>query len=340
MQLIRALVRQNSIDHVVALFLDPLQLALAAQFRPGGSATLSGILFRPSIHDIYRERLTQTPMEKVRDFRKHHLYRLMLTNPAVSSVLTLDPYFPSHARTFFRGGQKVRYLPDPAVGVPRNDDRKLIGEDLLDAVTTNRTVVSLFGALTERKGVLQVMDALAMLPVDSRATIRLVMAGKVDEELLPRLMDRQMLLRSHDATDSCFRLCNRSLSTAELGWLVRQSALILAPYQRFVGSSGVLSWAAAAQRPVIAQEYGLIGALVREFSLGVTTNTDIPSQIAGQLKEVLRPERLTQITTKGRWSDFLVDRTPENFASLVIDSSNADNEDSRGPGSIPMTRGH
>ena len=48
---------------------------------------------------------------------------------------------------------------------------------------------------------------------------------------------------------------------------------ILAPYQRHVGSSGIMVRAAAASRPVLSQSFGLMCRLTETSSLGVTCDT-------------------------------------------------------------------
>lgn len=322
MRLIRALVRAHPVGHVVVLFLDALQLALAARQVPGGCATLSGILFRPSIHPIYSRADDASGGERLRDARKRQLYRLMLANPALTRVLSLDPYFPAFAASTFRSGGKVVPLPDPVVSLPAATSDAEVGADLREALTTRRVVFTLFGALTERKGVLQALDALVELPAAARDAVRLVLAGWVDPAMAPELARRRTTLDEVDPGGESLRLCDRYLSTAELAWLVRQSSAILAPYQRFVGSSGVLTWAAAAQRPVIAQEYGLVGALVRDYSLGLTIDAGDPKCVAARFIDMLRPERLAGIAAAARWTAFLSGRTAEAFAATVFSDAN------------------
>lgn len=55
--------------------------------------------------------------------------------------------------------------------------------------------------------------------------------------------------------------------------------VVLALYQRHVGSSGILIRAAAAGKPVLASDYGLMGEWVRQSKLGFTINSEQPSQI-------------------------------------------------------------
>ena len=281
--------------------------------------TLSGILFRPSVHEIYAATAGASVAERLRDYRKRLLYRLMLRNPILTDVLSLDPYFPSFAHARFGGGNKVRALPDPVVTTPAATDQPHIGADLLESIRGREVTFTLFGALADRKGVLQVLDALSLLPESSRAKARVVLAGNVEPGIAEEFREahRCACIASHGADDS-LRVVDRFLTTPELAWLVRQSTVILAPYQRFVGSSGVLGWAAEARKPVIAQDYGLIGALVRNYRLGLAVDASDPARIAEAMSQLVQPGQIEVAAAAARWDAFLVDRRPEAFAAAVF----------------------
>ena len=317
MRLIRRLVRTNPVRHVISLFLDPLQLSLAFGQWPGEGTTLSGILFRPSLHEIYTDSAAPPLSERFRDRRKRILYRMMLRNPALTRVLSLDPYFPAYAASVFGKAHKVVGIPDPVV-THNLVQGAGIGPDLREALRGQRVVFTLFGALTDRKGVCQVLDAVALLPPVTRARIRVVLAGRIDPAVAAEVHSRANLLVAPGVEGECLGILDRFLTTPELAWLVSESSVILAPYQRFVGSSGVLTWAAAQRRPVIAQQYGLIGALVRDYRLGLATDTSDPSRIAEAMAELADPHRLDSIAARARWPDFLVGRTAEDFAASVF----------------------
>ena len=66
-----------------------------------------------------------------------------------------------------------------------------------------------------------------------------------------------------------------------------RSDVVLAPYQRFVGSSGVLMWAARAGRPVLAQEFGLVGRLTRDHRLGAVADSSDPAHLAREIERMI-----------------------------------------------------
>jgi len=303
--------RRSGAQQGFFLMLDLLSLPLALGLGAGGKR-LSGILFRPSVH--YRTIGPYKPSrgERLRDRRKDLLYRLMLRNPALERVLSLDPFFPEHARSHYANGGKVVALPDPAN--PPVDARP--ADEATRFAPGDRVGFLLFGYLTERKGPLAVLDALFLLPRDVAARVAILFAGRVDPALHERLEDRRRDLAAHHP-ELWLRIDDRRLDKGELAALVWQSDVVLAPYQRFVGSSGVLLWAAVSGRPVLAQEFGLVGRLTRDHRLGVSVDASDPSQLAREIARMVECGPSSFIDMPAAAS-FAAAQTPQRFASLVL----------------------
>lgn len=306
----RRYLRRSGADMGFFLCLDLLSLPLAFGLGTHGKP-LAGILFRPSVHYAalgdYRPGLG----ERLRDLRKDLLYRLMLRNPAVASILSLDPFFPSHAADHYRHGSKVHALPDPAH--PAADTTQITTTSV---VPTDRVAFLLFGYLTERKGPLMVLDALRLLPQHIAARVAVLFAGRVDPAIRDAIESRREAL-AREQPDLWLRIDDRRLDQAELDGLVTQSAVILAPYQRFVGSSGVLLWAARAGRPVLAQSFGLVGRLTREHRLGRVADSSDPAKLAAEIQRMVEggPQSFIDLSSA---ADFAASRTPQRFASRVL----------------------
>lgn len=289
----------------------PLGLGLGARGKP-----LAGILFRPSVHYAemggYRPRLG----ERLRDLRKNLFYRLMLRNPAVRTVLSLDPFFPDHAASHYPAGIKVRALPDPA---EPPSTAAMHSSAVHDFVPAGRVGLLLFGYLTARKGPLAVLEALRLLPQSTARRIAVLFAGRVDPALRADIDLRTESL-ARERPELWLRVEDRRLDRDELEALVTLSDVVLAPYQRFVGSSGVLLWAARAGRPVLAQDYGLIGHLTREHRLGIAVDTSDPVRLAAEIERLVEhgPQSFIDRPSAAR---FVASRTPQDFASLVFSST-------------------
>lgn len=307
----RRYLARSGADMGLFLCLDLLSLPLAFGLGTSGKP-LAGILFRPSVHYAslgdYRPGLG----ERLRDLRKDLFYRLMLRNPSVATILSLDPFFPAHAANHYRHGGKVRALPDPAH--PAADAPRISAAT--SVLPPDRVAFLLFGYLTERKGPLMVLDALRLLPQRIAGRVAVLLAGRVDPAIRDAIESRRQALAC-EQPDLWLSVDDRRLDRDELDRLVNESAVILAPYQRFVGSSGVLLWAARAGRPVLAQSFGLVGRLTRDHRLGRVADSSNPANLAAEIERMVDGGPQSFIDQSSA-ADFAASRTPQRFASQVL----------------------
>lgn len=294
------------------LSIDHLSLPLAFGLGVGG-ARLSGILFRPSVHYAVLGSYSPTTAERVRDLRKALLYRLMLRNPALSSILSLDPYFPGYAMSHYAHGEKVRALPDPAHAA---SDVACGADRFADYVPQGRVGFLLFGYLARRKGPLEVLAALRLLRPRIAARVAVMLAGRVAPDIRADL-EAQCQALSRAQPSLWLQVADRRLDSAEIDSLIDKSDVVLAPYQRFVGSSGVLLWAARAGRPVLTQEFGLIGRLTRDHGLGLATDSTDPACLAFAIERIVETGTQALFDPEGA-RRFVASRTPRHFASMVL----------------------
>lgn len=278
----RRLLRLTGADHGHFLTIDFLSLPLALGLPIG--RPVSGILFRPSVH--YREMAGDRPSgrERLRDLRKHVLYGRMLRHPELTAVCSLDPYFVGYAARRYGDGGKVRWLPDP---VPLRVVPDSVECGLAARFPPGRIAFLLFGVLTARKGILTLLDALDRLAPESASRVAVMAAGRVDPPIAGEVRRMTEALAGRIGAP-WFHLEDRHLTAGEIEALVARADVVLAPYQRFVGSSGVLLWAADRGKPVLVQDYGLLGRLARDHGLGHAVDTARPAHLAAGIEALLR----------------------------------------------------
>jgi glycosyltransferase involved in cell wall biosynthesis len=289
------------------MYLDHAQLALASGLRFRFPVRISGILFHPTLH--YRNREPFNPRSYLQGLRKRLILRAIAGNPHLDTVFTLDSTAVPSLRAL---GLDAVALPDPVV---QDGYKGLAPLQLREhfALEPGRKVLLLFGALTARKGVSQVLEALALMPPADARRVALLMAGPLDRDLRPIVEALIEKVRSggvqvvqHDDY-----IQNDSVQS-----FMEASDLILVPYQRHFGSSAVLIRAALAGRPVISQEFGLMGTNVREHSLGQAVDTGRPSAIAAAVSGFLKDPRLgfgREVALQ-----YAKANTPELFCQTII----------------------
>jgi colanic acid biosynthesis glycosyl transferase WcaI len=299
--------------HFLALDLLSLPLALGLPLK---RCAVSGILFRPSTH--YRFLGTYEPnwRERLRDLRKEMLYRLMLNNRSLSAVHTIDPYFARYAARFYRNGTKVQPLADPVY--PANEIQVAVSR-LAAGIPAERVCFLLFGYLTERKGTLKLLDAMKLLPADIAARTAFMLVGKVDPSIRPAVQQKLEHLGTAQA-ELFYQLEDRRLASEEIEALLRRADVVLAPYQRFVGSSGVMLWAARFGKPILTQDFGILSSLTRDHHLGMAVDCTNPFVLAGAIARLVA-EGPQHFINRDRAREFLADHSPERFAQMVLTST-------------------
>ena len=152
-------------------------------------------------------------------------------------------------------------------------------------VEGHRRIALFFGSIAARKGIFQTLDALPLLPTAEQEMLALVIAGKAVASDAGRL--DQAVTQARDRTRVQVIHEPRFVDEEEIPGLFRASDLVLLPYQRHVGSSGVLIRAAQAGIPVLGSDYGLVGHHVRTSRLGLALDTTRPAAVATGLSRWL-----------------------------------------------------
>ncbi|MGJ7522949.1 glycosyltransferase family 4 protein [Variovorax sp. LT1P1] len=141
--------------------------------------------------------------------------------------------------------------------------------------------VLLFGYLKHYKGADILIEALAKIPMPSRAAIRLRIAGKP-------LMDTEPLFaraRQLDVEDS-IRWDLRFIDDDEVLEMFETSDITAMPY-REIDASGVLMVALAIGRPIVASRIGLFAELVEDGKHGFLVPMEDPDALAVALTRLV-----------------------------------------------------
>ena len=77
--------------------------------------------------------------------------------------------------------------------------------------------------------------------------------------------------------------------------------------------SGIMVWAAAAQKPLITYNFGLMGRIVSENELGITINDDLKEKIEMLL------ENENFIGNKQKMETFAALNQAENYAKVILE---------------------
>ncbi len=204
----------------------------------------------------------------------------------------------------------VRFLPDP-VPVWEGSGRTLR--------PSGKCTFLMIGALRRRKGVFEVLEAFRILK-DKEALrgAKLILAGNPAREDRDALISAVEALRA-DCPNLEIETDFRELSEAEFVDRFTVSTVVLVPYTRSEGSSGILGHAARANRPVVGPRDGLIGDLIRDYELGYTLDDVSAESLSDYFERAI--SSAGDFTSSPRQREFVEERKPENFARILLNSA-------------------
>ena len=297
--------------HCLIMYFDTCWLPLVLGKK--APCSFSGIYFRPTLH--YSSFANYSASEdKLQQWREKFTLSRILLHPQLRTLFCIDPFAPKYINEYFDSQVKVTPLADP---VKINGDGQLPLVDLKDKldIEPQRKVFLLFGALTARKGVNQLLAAISLLPREICQEICLLLVGEGNQEMI------QMQVKNLRQTKPVQIVGNHQfVPESDVPKYFQLADFVLAPYQKHVGMSGILLLAAAAQKPIISSDYGLMGELVRRYGLGLGVDSTIPDEIAKGITQCLT-QPLEQLGDRNLMKAFAQQNSAEEFAKVIFQES-------------------
>ena len=301
--------KRLKIEQALVMYIDHFQLPLALGLA--APCAISGIYFRPTFH--YKQFMgnSLSLSDRMRAWRQETLWRRALHHPQLRVLFSLDPLAVAPLQQL--GGAKIVQLPDPIQwSEPPSDRVQTLSAEL--CLTEQRCTFLLFGSLHERKGIFPLLAAIKQLPADQQKQMTLLLVGQIiaDNKTKFLLEVKEMMQQ----LPIQIVVHNEFVAEADVPAYFALADVVLASYQQHVGSSGILLWAAAAGKPVLASEYGLIGELVRHHHLGVTVDSTQPREIAQGITAFLTNNPAT-LFCRPAAGQFAAANSAERFAQVV-----------------------
>ena len=297
--------------YALIMYLDTYALPIA--FGEKSPCPFSGIYFRPTFHYSTFANYQHSWKETIQHLREKITLDQILRRPQLHKLLCLDPFVIKSLRSH-QHNSKMIHLADPvSFSPPALDDISSFRTKL--GIEKHHQVFLLFGALDERKGIYQILDAIEILPPEVTQNFCLLIVGKTNAEERARIQPKICALRQ---TYSIQILeFYDFISESEVSRYFQAADVILATYQRHVGMSGILLLAAAAGKPVLSSNYGLMGELVRHYQLGLAVDSSLPADIAKALSRYVLESPAT-FCDRAKMSLFAEQNSIELYSSTVF----------------------
>lgn len=302
--------KKTKAEQGLIMYVDRFQLLLALRlFLP---CPTSGIFFRPKFH--YDQFAAHHPArgEQLRTLRQEWLWRSALRHPQLKTVFSLDPLAIEPLHTF-GGNTQIIPLPDPVEYYPQvlaKTARLRQGLGLEPA----RKVLLIFGMIDRRKGIFQLLEALCQISPIMQEQLALLIVGPLAPNEQEAIMATIGNLQQQSTVQIV--LLNEFIEDDAIQPYFAAADLVLALYQRHVGMSAILVRAAAAGKPVLASDYGLMGKIVQQYRLGTVVDSTDSAQIATVL-ERLSPIDCNDEFDRQMSADFAAQNSAQRFVDLI-----------------------
>ncbi|WP_019504097.1 glycosyltransferase [Pleurocapsa sp. PCC 7319] len=296
--------------HCLIMYFDTCWLPLVLGKK--APCDFSGIYFRPTLHYRNFADYSASGNEKLPRWREKLTLTRILGHSQLQTLFCIDPFAPKFIEDQFQSSVQVLPLADP---VKMDCDSKLPLKDLKDklGIEANRKVFLLFGALTGRKGVNQLLESISFLPPELCRQICFLIVGEGNQQLIEAQAASICQTKPLQVISHC-----QFVPEEDVPKYFQLSDFVLAPYQRHIGMSGILLLAAAAQKPILSSNYGLMGELVRRYCLGLAVDSTVPREIANGIAECLHksPE---QLGDRQQMLAFAEQNSVERFAQVIFE---------------------
>lgn len=313
-RLVRKYAASLGTTHIMLMYLDRILLRLALGVTL--PCPVSAIYFRPILHYAFFPNYSPVGKEGFWQWRDRVCLARFLPLPKLGTVFCLDQFAVDYINQVY-GTTKAVPLADP---VQRYSHTAAEAEQLRASlgIESGRSVFLMFGALeNDRKGLSQTLDAIALLPPALCKRMALVLAGTITPEERQKLEEKiAQLTQTHPVqvvTQYNF------VPDEAIHPYFQMSDVILVPYQRHIGMSAILVRAAAAQKPVLASDFGVVGELTRRYELGLTVDSTSPGSIAEAMQRYLL-EIPAELCNPVQQKQFAERNTAERFASQIFEA--------------------
>lgn len=275
----------------------------------------SGIYFRPSFHYKYFANYHSSWRDKLQQWREKFSLSKVLNNSQLKTLFCLDPFAIKYINETNRENKAV-YLPDP-VQVYSNLSSNLDKLKLSLEIDHYRQVYLLFGDLSKRKGLDKLLEAIALLPSNLCQKLCLLLVGSMTENNYKKCLSTITQLTNSLPVQIVIK--NQYIPETEIQNYFELADVILAPYQRHVGMSGILNRAAVAQKPILSSSYGLMGEIIRRYQLGLAVDSTKVTAIAEGLTEFLikSPDKYCDLDSMKRYAE---QNSPQHFANVIFEN--------------------
>lgn len=217
------------------------------------SQIIRGIIYKIYLYDEFRG---------VRNLINKAIYNLFAHRKTMDKIFILNDAGSAKRLNEIYHTSNFQFLPDPVPSIDRKEV-KCIREEL--GAKPSDKVYLHFGGLSDRKGTLIILEAIAMMSEEELKDKVFVFAGVVYDDIKARFYAMKSSLDKNARINVYDEFCPYSL----INNLCASCDIILIPYYKTNQSSGVIGYASFFNKPVIGPSGGLLGCIIKDYRIGL-----------------------------------------------------------------------
>ena len=229
---------------------------------------------------------------------------IMTKSKTTKSIFVLNDHSATCYFNKLFNVNKFKFIIDPILPLSYTSQniRNQLGIDESERVYLH------FGAMTKRKGTLDILDAIEMLSEKELNGKVFVFAGKIKNTIKNAFYERKQRLEKKAKIIVYDQFCSYEF----LSDLCNSCDVVLVPYKNTSYSSGVLGYVALFNKMVIGPKEGLLGKLIRRNNLGYAKT----SMDAKNLARVIAAEQ--EATFSGK--NYVSKNDVKTFTNIIFEA--------------------
>jgi hypothetical protein len=274
---IRAFCKEHKVDHMIFMDFDKYQLSFFLTRFP---CTISGILFRPHHRVLVsNEGLKKYISSRLVRIKKKMADKMLINNRNISTVFIFNDMEGVDILNSIFKTRQFKYLADPVYTYASSGSL-----ESLNVFRPSTYKYLIFGALDERKNITNILKAYDAASLDFDSEILLIGISKP-----PYLQYLNELISSCPSINNKHKkvfIRSEFVRDDEMDYYFSVSDVCLLIYKDFFGSSGLLGRAALHHKKVIGANTGVLGELIPQYNLGITTDPYSIEKITKSMSDI------------------------------------------------------
>jgi glycosyltransferase involved in cell wall biosynthesis len=302
---------QYQAQRLLLMHADAYQLEMGKVSLENTALKISAILFLPFRAECEDGSTPQARMKRAaRGWRKGMQVNWMLRNPNVETIFFINDH--EGVRQYNeRFGKRFAHLPDP---IDVNVTVRMSVPELKHyyQVPADKRVFLIYGHLSPRKNVPNIVAAFGHLTREERSKICLLVCGEPEAAYEKTLLET-VRGGEKDYPEVTFVKKYEFFGPQPTHEVCALADVILIPYINFFSSSNVIGLASKYNKPLIAPTLGVMSELVGRYGLGQRVNPYEPKSIAAAMRYYLQHP-----TTEMNGARYLQDHAADVFCRKLL----------------------